>query len=178
LLDLYDKNILHCIFKQKTNFCYFILRYKRSEWSDLTINPFHAVKHCRAQKYTVKIETYIVHTISCSHIQHRRSEWKERFLYCSYTYTWELSLCFPQERLQKLESVKVIQCWNLNRIVLFRQYWISQIRSTDKCDAWNKGQKRDTLKIGAKFSHEGNDNKENIWYVFVFSIQLLKLQLQ
>lgn len=90
-------------------------------------------------------------------IQHRRSGWKERFLYCSHT--WKLTLCFPQERLQKLEGGKVIQCWNLNRIVLFRQHWISQIRSTDKCDAWNKGQKRDTLKIGAKFSREGNDNK-------------------
>lgn len=65
-------------------------------------------------------------------------------------YIWKLTLCFPQER--KLEGGKVIQCWNLNRIVLFRQHWIPQIQSTDKCDAGNKGQKRNMPKIGAKLS--------------------------
>lgn len=66
---------------------------------------------------------------------------------------------FSRKSHGKLESGKVIQCWNLNRIVLFRQPWISQIRSTNKCDAGNKGEKRNMPKIRAKFSREENDNE-------------------
>lgn len=117
------------------------------------------VKHCRAQKCTVEIETYRAYDTLLSYSMEDQGGKRDIFALLPHTHTLKLTLCFLQERLRKLESGKVIQCWNLNRIVLFRQPWISQIRSTDKCDAGNKGQERNMPKIGAKFSREENDNE-------------------
>lgn len=85
-------------------------------------------------------------------------------------YIWKLTLCFPQER--KLKGGKVIQCWNLNRIVLFQQHWIPQIRSTDKCDAGNKGQKHaENWSETLTRRTITNAREENIWRVFVLQLQ-------
>lgn len=150
------------------NFCFFI-RYKRPEWSDFAINPFHMVKHCCAQKCTVEIEAYRAYDTVL--IQYGRSE-REIFSHCFHTYIWKLTLCFPQERFRKLgrrESNPVLE-FKSNRLVptapdssdsIYRQMWRR-----------NKGQKRDTPKIGAKLSCEENDNKssserEHLGCVFV-----------
>lgn len=102
---------------------------------------------------------------------------RDIFALLPHTYTSKLTLCFPQERLQEVGRWgKVIQCWNLNRIVLFRQPWISQIRSTDKCDARNKRQKRNMAENWCETLSRGetitNAWEENIWCVFVLLLQL------
>lgn len=85
LLDLCNKNILHCIFKRKTNFRYFS-RYKRPEWSDFAINPFYTMKHCRALKCTVEIETYCAYDTLLSYSTEDQSGKRDIFalLPCIY----------------------------------------------------------------------------------------------
>lgn len=127
------------------------------------------VKHCCAQKCTVEIETYRAYDTVL--IQHGRSE-REIFSHCFHIYIWKLTLCFPQGRFRKLEGGRVIQCWNLNRIVLFRQHRILQIRFTDKCDAGIKGKNETPRKLVrnslARRTITNPRRKENIWCAYLY----------